>query len=291
MGYTINRINSFMMKHLLLTLLTLGIISSLFSQDLIWNEDFDSSNNWGTLNQTLGGEGSIANQFWISDAEAGNDDGMCGSAGGGDASLHISTNPGYLGDLGAAYEAGAGFCGSFPSLCPITNKRSISNSITTTGYSNLTINFNYIENGQGSIDNAILEYSTNNGSAWMTLVDMPKSSVCPNSQGLWTAYSMSLPVSTEDIETLQIAFKWTNDDGVGTDPSFAVDDIEIWGMGSEEACFGDFNDDGFVNTADLLALLGEFSCLVECDTDLNGDGIVNSDDMLAFLAVYGTTCD
>ncbi len=58
----------------------------------------------------------------------------------------------------------------------------------------------------------------------------------------------------------------------------------------ESHCFGDINGDGFIDTADLLLLLGDFGCLMNCSSDLTGDGFVNTDDLLAFLGVYGTSC-
>ena len=55
-------------------------------------------------------------------------------------------------------------------------------------------------------------------------------------------------------------------------------------------CEGDFNDDGFINTADLLLLLAQFGCTSLCNTDMDGNGTVNTNDLLTFLAVFGTTC-
>jgi hypothetical protein len=59
---------------------------------------------------------------------------------------------------------------------------------------------------------------------------------------------------------------------------------------SYSTCFGDLNNDGAVDTADLLFLLGEFSCSIACNADLTGDDTVNTLDILAFLIVYGTNC-
>ena len=47
-------------------------------------------------------------------------------------------------------------------------------------------------------------------------------------QGLWAERSYALPVTCEGIANLRISFVWQNvDDGVATDPSFAVDNITI----------------------------------------------------------------
>ena len=42
--------------------------------------------------------------------------------------------------------------------------------------------------------------------------------------------------------------------------------------------------------ADVLALLGEFGCLVDCENDITGDGQVTTADMLVMLAEFGQIC-
>ncbi|MCS7074881.1 MAG: hypothetical protein NZ108_10485, partial [Bacteroidia bacterium] len=49
-------------------------------------------------------------------------------------------------------------------------------------------------------------------------------------QGRWQQASFTFPAAAEGITNLRIAFRWrNNEDNVGTDPSFAVDDIVITG--------------------------------------------------------------
>lgn len=211
------------------------------SQTVIWSEDFDGNGgagtNWtsgGTLNSTIGIQGISANLWYISDQEDGNAPGACGSAGSGDQSLHLSSST--LGDLGAAYDASAlclpgCFACDFIGFCSdvTTDVRSTSLDINTVGQTGLTLNFNYIELGESTNDDCIVEYSTDGGGSWNTLVNTPKPALggCAP-QGLWTAYSIALPVACENIANLRIAFRWFNNaDGAGSDPSFAVDDISI----------------------------------------------------------------
>jgi hypothetical protein len=62
--------------------------------------------------------------------------------------------------------------------------------------------------------------------------------------------------------------------------------------GSElDPCFADLNNNGSVETGDLLFLLGDYGCTNNCIADLNGDGIVNAADMLAFLPYFGVFCE
>jgi hypothetical protein len=85
--------------------------------------------------------------------------------------------------------------------------------------------FNYIENGNLALDNASLWWF--NGTIWSQLFDLAKTSLCAG-QGLWTAYSVVLPVGANNNPNVKIGFRWVNDDdGAGTDPSFAVDDITL----------------------------------------------------------------
>ena len=206
------------------------------SQTTIWSEDFDgnggSGSNWGTLNQDIGSQGMTANLWYISCQENGNSAGICGSGCGSDNSLHLGSSS--IGDLGAAYDASSlclpgcffcdfGFCSDVT-----TNKRSFSLNINTISQTNLTLNFNYIENGQGASDGCVVEYSVDGGTTWTQLGDPAKTVICGSGQGMWTAQSYILPIACEGISNLRIAYRWQNNaDGIGTDPSFAVDDITI----------------------------------------------------------------
>ncbi|MFT5779852.1 MAG: PKD repeat protein, partial [Crocinitomicaceae bacterium] len=199
----------------------------------VFSEDFDlnggAGSNWAVLDEAIGGQGDIPSEWWISDMEAGTAIGTCGTSGGGDQTLHVSTCTCYIGDVGAAYEIGAGLCYLIPGICPIADKRSYSNTIVTTGVTGMTLSFQYMEGGEGTTDDATVIYSINNGATWLQLDNPAKTLLTCAPQGIWTAYSFALPVSCENIATLRIGFRWVNNDGGGVDPSFAVDDIDITG--------------------------------------------------------------
>lgn len=196
-----------------------------------YTETFDNNPAW-TLNTVTGLNDANANMWYISDDEGGQLPPNCGIANNGNATLHVTASPG----TGAAYNAG-GLCGI--GVCVVTNKRAESQSISSVGYTNLNLKFNYIGNGEALDDNCSLVYSIDNGVTWTTLNPSLKSAVCPppSSQGQWTAYNVALPATCAGITTLRIGFVWTNDDdGVGTDPSFAVDNISIEGNQIAGAC-------------------------------------------------------
>lgn len=179
-----------------------------------------------------GVNGNIANEWFISCSENGEAVGACGAGCGNNATLHVGSVPCALcflfcptGDCGAAYNAGPTFGGENPA----TDKRAMSPTISTVGLTGVTLGFKYIESGQTTIDDAIVEYSTNNGTTWNTLVNTPKTvNTGCGGQGRWTAYSIALPAACDNIATLKIAFRWFNpSDNTGTDPSFAVDDVTL----------------------------------------------------------------
>lgn len=56
-------------------------------------------------------------------------------------------------------------------------------------------------------------------------------------------------------------------------------------------CPEDLDFDGVVSVGDVLILLGEFGCALECGApDINSDGLVGVSDVLAMLNVFGTPC-
>lgn len=206
-----------------------------FSQTF-WTEAFTNGCTSGCLATTYVGPNGAwtqtstgvnnteSNKWFISCAENGNAAGQCGTGCGNDASLHVGADDGFVLDPGAAYDAG-GFC---PILfCVTTHMRVESPTINCTGQTTITLAFNYMEDGELTDDDATLWYY--NGAVWAQLVNLAKTpfGVCAP-QGRWTAYSVVLPVSANNNANVKIGFNWQNDDdGVGTDPSFAVDDITL----------------------------------------------------------------
>lgn len=188
----------------------------------VYTEDFDGVQTW-SINVSSGVNDTDYNLWVIGDGEGGVLPPNCGVGGNGNNTLHVSSQ--LSPTAGATYNAG-GLCAI--GICVATNMRAESPNISTVGYSNLSLNFDYIGNGQALTDNASVLYSINGGTNWITLNPSLKSTLCPSGQGQWTAASFILPATCENIPNLKIAFNWTNnDDGIGSDPSFAVNDVEI----------------------------------------------------------------
>ena len=215
--------------------------SYLNAQTVIWTEDFQNGctaacpgssyvGSNGAWTQTVtGAEGADPNTWFVSCSEnnmgAGNCSDVCQTT--PNQTMHISAAIGNVicpNDCGAAYDAG-GLCGILS--CPQTDKRIESPTINLTGQTNVSVNFEFIEGGDGTNDNATLWYF--DGVAWAQIDDMPKSSTsCSGGQGIWATRTIALPASSNNNANVKIAFRWVNnDDGVGSDPSFAVDNITL----------------------------------------------------------------
>ncbi|MEM6269016.1 MAG: PKD domain-containing protein [Bacteroidota bacterium] len=206
-----------------LTVTDTSAVTSGSSSVTVYTEDFDGTATWN-LNVPTGTLGANPNFWVINDNEGGVLPPGCGVANNGDSTLHITSF--IFPTAGAAYDAG-GLCGIL--TCPETNYRAESPTISTIGISNLTLSFDYISVGQGLIDNASVVY--NDGTGWQVLNPSIKSLTCVNLQGQWTAISLALPPSCNNIPNLQVGFNWTNnDDGAGSDPSIAVNNLEIDGI-------------------------------------------------------------
>jgi len=231
-------------KKLIWLIAIAGLCQTTTAQTEFWFEDFGTGCNQGQLANNFtssngawsvvntGTNSTNANNFFISATEQIGTSG-CGTGCGGEnnRTLHVS-NIALLGGLipadgGAQYYAGSTF------LPAATNRRVESPVIDGTDFSDVSISFDYIEFGDGSLDNATLWYF--DGSVWAQLDDMPKTSCCGGpcnsvNQGSFTNYSIALPASADNNPNIRIGFNWVNNnDGAGTDPSFAVDNISISG--------------------------------------------------------------
>ncbi|MFN8397314.1 MAG: hypothetical protein U0176_22005 [Bacteroidia bacterium] len=172
------------------------------------------------MNVPTGVNGTDPNFWVINDNEGGVLPPGCGVALNGDQTLHVTSV--FCSTCGAAYDAG-GLCGIL--FCPETNARAESPAFSTVGFTNLTLNFDFISMGDALLDNASVWY--NDGLGWTLLSPSIKSLNCVSGQGQWTGASIPLPPNTWNVASLRIGFNWTNnDDGIGTDPSVAINNVQ-----------------------------------------------------------------
>lgn len=213
----------------------LVFISILFynqnNAQVFWTETFGSGCNSGTLANgftspngawsvtNTGVNGTDANVWYISAEENGEGVGNCGAGCGNNPTLHVGAS-GF--DPGAAYLNGdSGF-----GLDATTDKRAESPVIDCSGQCGIELSFEYMENGDGAIDNLTIWYF--DGSVWNNIEDTPKTPTTCAPQGEWTAYAITLPGSANNNPDVQIGFQWVNNnDNVGTDPSAAIYNIQL----------------------------------------------------------------
>lgn len=225
------------MKHFqcLLVIIVFFSCQQLFAQ-VFWTETFGTGCAAGTLadgfstpngtwtTSAIGSNGAQSNEWYISATESGEGVGNCGDGCTADPSadrktLHIGSNP-VFGDFGAAYLAEGG--GLFD---VVTDKRAESPTIDCSNQCDITLSFEYIENGDGTLDNHTLWYF--DGTSWLLLTDTPKTPLCAV-QGEWQAFTIALPSSADNNPNVRIGFRWeNNDDGIGTDPSIAIYNIQL----------------------------------------------------------------
>jgi gliding motility-associated-like protein len=225
-------------------LLSLGFSKSALSQidqTVFWYETFGLGCNQGALASgaaptatngswnvtTMGGfpgNGTQANEWFISATEAGRPVGVCGdgclnNAGFTDRSLHISSNiaPPFL-DPGAVYLQNSN---------SNTDKRVESPFINCTGKNNVVLSLKYLANGVPGSDYAEVLYSPSAG-VWVPLgVLAPSMGACAP-QGLWAPASFTLPPAANGNPNVKVGFRWRNADAAGPgNVSVAVDDIVI----------------------------------------------------------------
>lgn len=234
------------MKKLLLSA-SLLISAAGFAQTAFWIENFGTGCNPGQAataytsangpwTQSLTGTNDPYADGWFISARASgtgaqNCSDNCATASVTDQTLHVGNAAiplvGFGADTGSTYLTGT-FCSG--GICSTTHKRIESPAINTVNRDSVGISFLYYEGGELNGDEATLWYSPDNGMTWTQINQLAKiSNSCAAPSGLWTEFSMLLPASASNNAVgIKFAFEWTNDnDGVGGDPSFAVDDITL----------------------------------------------------------------
>ncbi len=215
------------------------------AQTVFWTETFNNGctsgclasgvntgNGAWSIDNTGGCNDNSSNDWFISCAENGNAVTTCGTGCGSNASLHIGSNDGLFLDIGASYDAGgSGGCGLGGTF---TYSRAVSPLISTVGKTGISVSFDYLEFGATTIDDGWVDYSTDGGTTWLLLINTAKTTCCGGPcnnlrQGRWANYtSATLPAAADNNANFKIRFVWTNnDDGLGTDPSFAINDLKI----------------------------------------------------------------
>lgn len=226
------------MKYLLIIPFILTFSFS-FSQVLIWNDDFNGTAGDWDLTIQPGPNGVDANIWKINDEEGGVAPPGCGVAGNGNNTLHVGCQGGFCIGTGATYNAGDGGMGFVFAETDIRAAYTV--PISTVGETGLEFVFDWIGVGASGTDFAEIEYSIDGGTSWNVIWTQTPGATCGGGQGEWAEQTVALPVAAENQADLRFAFHWLNDnDGAGTDPSFAVNNLRLFAAGTPSGPTADF---------------------------------------------------
>jgi len=137
------------------------------------------------------------------------------------------------------------------------------------------------DNPTESEDRFTIEISDDGGSSWTVMEDL-------TDQGMqWTVASHRVADFVSLTNNVVVRFS-AIDGGVDSRveaavDAFVLDDVDCGG------CVADFNNDGSVNTQDVLAFLNAWTA-GDPSADVNGDGSVNTQDVLFFLNLWNVGC-
>lgn len=239
------------MKKHTLTFLLLFSLTETFSQ-VFWIETFGiGCNQLQVANGFPGSTGlwvvnylsayiptANTDEFYVSATEAGMPIGGCSN---GclltptltNRSLHISVSTSTN-----TFFCPTGDCGGIYNASQFSDLRAESPAINCTGKSGISLRFDYMENGDGILDDGSVYYSVALG-PW-TFLGNPIKTPCDNSActgtaactglnvGIWSTYTINLPVTVNNTANLRLGFRWVNNgDNIGTDPSFVIDNINV----------------------------------------------------------------
>ena len=82
-----------------------------------------------------------------------------------------------------------------------------------------------------------------------------------------------------------------NYDATATDPGACFYPDPGFNCDGTSLCLEDLNGNGSIDVGDVLLILSEFGCDVDCTVDVTGDGFVTVDDVLLVLSLFGEDCN
>ena len=242
---------------LLSTLILLFTISFIAPAQIFWSEDFGTGCNTGTNANgfvTANGQWNVtdvalpetyANQWFISghtrNTGVGNCANVCAAV--NNPTLHVGNSA--IPIFGLAADSTSYLTGFFCSAgyCNTTHKRAETPTIDCTGKSGINFSCIYFEGGDipgGQNGDCSIWYF--DGAAWSLLDPLTKTnqnSPCNGVFGTWTNYTIPLPSSADNNPNVKLGFQWDNNDASGgTDPSAALDDLQLSTSGSSAPVAG-----------------------------------------------------
>lgn len=169
-------------------------------------------------------------------------------------------------------------------------------AIDASGYNNLTLDFDWVCNGEAGYDYGQVYYSLD-GSSWTLISTGGVSGVYQGTTTWGSESDIVLPADLDD-QSFYLGFNWQNDGSLGSFPAFGVDNIEVKGVVIPVAPpsapkSGIFSEDfsgtglpsGWTNTDQTGNSAGTWSFTnpggrtINTTTQANGFAIFDSDDI------------
>ncbi len=151
-----------------------------------------------------------------------------------------------------------------------------------TDLTNPVVSFAYWLYDQPADDSITVEVTGDNGSTWVPAMQLTHGGKA------WYETSFAVRDFLPDATTIRVRFS-VADSPNNSECEAGIDAIQITDLVCGDPCIADFNDDGSVNTLDVLAFLNAWSA-GDSSADINGDGAVNTLDVLAFLNLWSAGC-
>ncbi len=185
------------------------------AQTTLFQDNFEA----GTGNWTL--NGGAGNNQWLWNNEYAGYPGLIGDTPNQPGTFTGGVNSSYLhitnSDICVVGICNANFDTGSSSNQPLTQTTGIS----TTGYSNVTLDFWYVCAGLSGTSYGFVEYSTDGGSNW-AMASGQYSGVTA-----WSHETITLPAFNNQA-SLKFRFVWQNGNA-GNDPAFSIDEVKITG--------------------------------------------------------------
>ncbi|MFZ1527297.1 MAG: M43 family zinc metalloprotease [Ferruginibacter sp.] len=139
--------------------------------------------------------------------------------------LHISN--------GNATAVGNGTAAMAYTVTTTTDARVTTPTLNASGMRNLSLTFDYVSNGEedatGIYDFGVVYYSTDGGTTYTILRDATNNIITFIGISTLTNFNITLPPSVNGTANLKFLFRWLNDNSVGNNPPFAIDNVVVTG--------------------------------------------------------------
>lgn len=185
------------------------------------------SENFGTTtgsNQvpagwTVSNSGSTTNK-WVGNNAGAGTYGFTGNT------LHVSN--------GNATAVTNGTAAMSYTITTTTDARVTTPTFNTTGLKNLNLSFSYVCNGELDAgvyyDLGVLYFSTDGGTSYYLASDINGDPYLFQGVTSKTTFNYTLPLFVTGTPTLKFLFRWINDNSIGFQPPFAIDDVVLSGQ-------------------------------------------------------------